>query len=95
MTEQRRDVQQGAEPPEMPWVAAWRYAKGRAFSGWTPLFWVTTVAGLAAFDVWVLGWPVLRAVLSSMVFVVVMELVEFARRFLSGPPVGEAGRDDL
>jgi hypothetical protein len=81
--------------PDMPWVAAWRYAKGRAFSPRTQTYWVGSVVGITVIELVATDWSLGRAVVSAVGFVFAMEAVEFARRFLSGPPVGEAGKNDV
>jgi len=82
-------------PTEMPWVAALRHAKARAFAPRTLTYWVGSIVGVTLIQLIGTDWSLGRAGANAVGLVLFLEVLEFARRFLSGPPVGEAGKNDI
>ncbi|WKW12379.1 hypothetical protein Strain138_001664 [Pseudogemmatithrix spongiicola] len=93
MTGETRNAPAEGATSVMPWTSAWRYAVSRVAAPRSWRYWAGSLVGITLIELVATDWSLPRAILSAVVFVLVMEVLEFVRRFLSGAPVGEAGKE--
>lgn len=93
MTNEMRTTSPASATPVTPTTSAWGYAASRIGAPRSWLHWAGSLAGITVIELVFTDWSPARAVLSAIGFLFAIELLEFVRRLLSGPPVGETGKD--